>query len=54
MDKTDFHAAARDGSLGQLPASLLTVDNLTRGNSSGNTPLHLAAKYGKSGFLYIN
>src|SRR5262245_53175512 len=46
MDKPDFHAAARSGSLAQLPAHLLTVENLTAGNSSGNTPVHIAAKYG--------
>jgi len=51
MDKTDFHAAARNGSFDQLPANLLTAGNLTAGNASGNTPIHIAAKYGTLGQL---
>lgn len=46
MDKPDLFAAARDGRLSALAADTLTSAALLQGNASGNTPLHLAAKYG--------
>src|SRR5688572_16851295 len=51
MDKVDLHAAARQGGFAELPATLLTAENLTARNASGNTPLHIAAKYGHLGQL---
>ena len=47
MEKHDFHAAAREGTFNLLAVELLTLENLSRQNSSGNTPLHMAAKYGR-------
>ena len=46
MDTFDLHAAARHGTLANVPASALTADALTARNAAGNTPLHVAARSG--------
>jgi hypothetical protein len=43
---TPLHEAAVQGHLDQVPAELLTVENMTMWNWLGVTPIHSAAKYG--------
>lgn len=44
---TPLHRAAKNGSIDEVPRSLLKVDLFLQGNSRLETPLHLAAKNGQ-------